>query len=186
MAESTDPNVTSDPDPNLNGGETKTFTQDDVNRIVGHRLEREKSKWETEFNAKLQEAMKSLEDEKLQATIKLTELEALLNQERLQNKIAVGLLSKGLKPNRLDAALKLIQVPDKESELDGVLAQFLDSMPEWIGTETGTRPSDNGGTYTKLRPEVELNDEIIANMSSEELKRRMSEVQTYYANRRKA
>lgn len=43
--------------PNPNAGE-KTFTQDDVNRIVGERLAKEKSKGEQDFSKREQELQK--------------------------------------------------------------------------------------------------------------------------------
>jgi len=133
-----------------------TFTQDDVERIVKQRLERERAK------AKEQERLAALSaEERAKEEINQTRqrLEAM-NQRVLKAEARAGLIKAGVKPERLDFAMRALDLTtvtindDGEIDPDTLEANvktLVDSVPEILTTTTphtahpGNKPARQAG-----------------------------------------
>jgi hypothetical protein len=139
----------------------KTFTQAELDDIIGKRLERERKAWETKNEedkkkAAMDEATR-LKAEKDEADGRATEATKRADAVTVKADVKVQLLAAGVKPERLNAALKLIEtdgvtVTDGEADAKAVKALvdgFAKDYPELIGS---TVPASSGDPNFKGNP----------------------------------
>ncbi|WP_347245272.1 DUF4355 domain-containing protein [Thermogutta sp.] len=177
----------------------RRFSVDEVNRIVAQRLERERKRLRSEIETELKKAAEEKdlsEIERLQRTVneyetKLRDVEYKLNDRAIRSEAQAVALELGIKPDRIRQAIRLADFaevtvdpetrePDREA-IKQALKQVVVELPELM-TSTSARAGVDFSTGAGQQP---LNDDIIAKMSTEELKRRMPEIQAYYASKRR-
>lgn len=114
----------------VNGSEPKTFTQEDVDKVISERLAREAKK----FDKKMEETLKKEREE----AQRLAELSADEKEKELKEKEKKEFESKRhelqLKENRLEGRIKLQDLGLSESLIELVISEDLDSMLENIDT----------------------------------------------------
>lgn len=119
-------NKTNNPD----AGE-KTFTQDDVNRIIGERLAKEKSKGDQDFSKREQELQ--------QREIKLTAKE-MLNDKGLSVQLvdALNCTSK----ETLEKSISVIEQVFNENKKENTKFKIKGAKPGESGNEPQDKPTD--------------------------------------------
>lgn len=173
-----------------------TFTQADIDRVVKDRLKRERTNWDKEqADAKKQadmteaEKLKAAKDE---AEGKVKEIQTKADQRTIKAEAKVQALAAGVNPTRVDALLKLSDLstitigddgePDSNA-LKAAVAAALKDYPEFkAAAGNGKSGGDFSGGNLNDKP---LSVQIIGDMSQEELKRRMPEVEAFFATKRK-
>ena len=166
--------------------DVKTFTQEDLDRIVTKRLEREAKKWEAKFNA-LEEAQKlsQMTDEQKQQhdynkkleelTQREQELEAKINaynQQQYRTTIQAQLQEAGLPTTMADMLVNM----DAEA-----VATQINAMKEMFSTQINAQVQSKvqSSATTPVMPNEQvkpLTMEDIAKMSHQEIIKRKAEV----------
>jgi len=166
--------------------DVKTFTQEDLDRIVTKRLEREAKKWEAKFNA-LEEAQKlsQMTDEQKQQhdynkkleelTQREQELEAKINaynQQQYRTTIQAQLQEAGLPTTMADMLVNM----DAEA-----VATQINAMKEMFSTQINAQVQSKvqASATTPVMPNEQvkpLTMEDIAKMSHQEIIKRKAEV----------
>lgn len=174
--------VVSETQPN----DVKTFTQEDLDRIVTKRLEREAKKWEAKFNA-LEEAQKlsQMTDEQKQQhdynkrieelTQREQELEAKINaynQQQYKATIQAQLQEAGLPTTMADMLVNM----DAEA-----VATQINAMKEMFSTQINAQVQSKvqASATTPVMPNEQakaLTMEDIAQMTPQEIMKRKAEV----------
>lgn len=190
-------------DPNAAGGDSaangtpldsRTFTQAELDKIIGDRLKRERKDWETKLEDEKKKAAMT-EADKLKAEREEADKHAAAKTEAANKRIItaeakLALQAAGIKPERIPAALKLADLSsvivgdDGEPDAGAIkaaVARVSKDFPEII---TGGRMPKAGGDFSKAHPgEKPLSEEIIGRMSTSELKRRLPEVRAFYSRK---
>ncbi|MCE5322135.1 DUF4355 domain-containing protein [bacterium] len=181
-----------------NGGNAgKTFTQTEVDDIVKKRLGRERKSWESaqeeERNkAQMTEAEKA-KAEKEAAEKKAKDTSTAANTRVIRAEAKVQALAAGIKADRLNYALRMLDLSDIDVDDNGepdtgaiktAVEALLKDVPELKATapDGNDKGGSDGFHGNDGKP---LTDEIIADMSPAEMARRMPEIEKYYAAKRK-
>lgn len=187
---------------NAGGGDTKTFLQTDVDKIVSDRLAREKKKIEADLKAALKaEADKAamteaekLKADKEEAEGKASEATKAANARIINAEARITANDLGVKADKLAYVLKLADLSgvtvNDDGEPDAVaikaaIEAVLKDLPE---LKTGSKQGDSqmggggfgGGNNGTDKP---LTTELIGAMSAEETKRRMPEIKAFFAKK---
>lgn len=172
------------------GGESaRTFTQEEVERILAARLKRKEREVEERIRQERErEEMSELERLKAEladwkAKAQAVQREALVRQAHA---LAVeALADAGVPAARRAYALRMMDLSAAigddgldEAAVRRAVKSLLNDIPELAGGGQSRAGGDfSGGARS------ELTEEAIASMSSEELKRRWPEIQAYYGRR---
>ena len=179
-------------DKSQSGGAVKTFTQEDVDRIIEQRLERERSKHAQELERAKMDELERTKAEKEAADKARQEAETARDQALISSEIRVAALVAGVKPERLPYFIKLVNsegisvkdgVVDSKA-LNSAVEAVLRDMPEFVGKPGESKGGSDMGSQGGGSDD-ELTEEKIAQMSNAELKANLAKVQAFYANRRK-
>lgn len=159
---------------NLNGGsETntgaennkneKTFNQDDVNKIIGDRLYKERTKWEKDFESRLKEAEKTAKmsaEEKAQHELEKREKEIAKREAELSKREIRTKMFNVLKEKELpDKLLDIIAGNEEEiilkniDEFETIFTKFqTDFKTEFLKQHSYTPPISTGILNYKSDP----------------------------------
>ncbi|KAJ49098.1 LPS O-antigen subunit length determinant protein (WzzB/FepE family) [Clostridium tetanomorphum] len=103
----------------------KSFTQEDVNKIISKRLDRERSKWEKEFEDKLEEAQKVAKmstEEKYQHELNKKEKELSIKEKEINEKelkiTAYEILKERELPSELMGLLNYSNIDELKKSVD--------------------------------------------------------------------
>jgi len=177
------------------GNNSKTFTQEDIDRVLKDRLARERKAWDKEqADAKKQAEMSEAEKLKAakdEAEAKATEAMSKADAKIIKAEAKVQALAAGVKPERVDALLKLADIssvtigddgePDAKT-LKAAVEAALKEYPEFkAGAGTSGRSGDDfsGGTNTDG-----LTVEKILEMSPAEMAKNMPAIEAFYKRKR--
>lgn len=159
-----DPNLDPNADPNKdnNKDEPKTFNQDDVNKLISDRLQKEKSKWEKDYNVKLETAKTEAEKlakmnaeqkaeyEREQRENQLKEREAELTKRELKAVALEQLADKGL-PKQLAEIISYSDAESTTKSIETVEAAFRAAVEQAVNERllnSSKTPSGGGGNNT--------------------------------------
>lgn len=174
--------------------EGKTFTQADVDRIVGDRLKRERKDWESKVEEERRKAVMTeaerLQTERSEAEEKAKSAIESANRRVVEAELKAHASAAGIKAERLDYVLKLADLSGIAVTDDGrpdstavraAVSMVTRDFPEIV---SGGRMPKVGGDFSKPNPgETPLSDEAIGRMSNTELKRRLPEIRAFYARK---
>jgi|SRR5690625_1519462 len=153
---------TQEPDTGGDGGDGtqdngKAFTQADIDRILQQRLARERKQWETQMEEERKKAQMSVEErlkaEKEEAEARAQEAHNTANQRLISAEAKVQAVALGVKPERVEYALRLADLSDVDMDDDGnpdaaaikaALDVVLNDLPELKGT---TNPGRSGSEF---------------------------------------
>lgn len=171
----------------------RSFTQAELEAIITKRLARERKSWETEAEDTRRKA-EMTEAERLKEAVDAAEKRAAAAAESANARIiraeAKALLAAaGVKSELIERAIRLLDLsevavtdggdPDPRTiraEIDALLKD----MPQLRGPAAA---GVAGGDFSATTAQTPLTDEVIGRMSTDELKRRMPEVEAYYKNK---
>src|SRR5690606_30749699 len=133
------------------------FTQEELDRLIQQRLQRERKKWEQQLEEERRKAQMTeaerLKAEKEEAERRAKEAEAAANQRLIQAEAKVVALELGIKPERVAYAIRLANLSDVEvgengkvdtKALKAALEQVIKDIPELKGTST---PAKSGADF---------------------------------------
>ena len=156
------------------GGEgAKTFTQEDVNRIIQDRLAKERQKWEKEFETKLTEAKTEAEKlakmnveqkaeyERQQREKKLAEREAEITRRELRATALETLAEKGL-PKQLADILVYTDAEACQKSIENVEKVFREAVEAAVNERLKGEPPKSGGGASSAVPDAEKIKNIFA------------------------
>lgn len=139
-------------EPPTDGG--KTFTQEDLDRLIQQRLQRERKKWEQQLEEERKKAAMTeaerLKAEKEEAERRAQEAQASANQRLINAEARVQAVTLGIRPERVAYALKLadlsaVDVDDSgnpdEAAIKAALEAVLKDLPELKGAPAPQGPS---------------------------------------------
>jgi hypothetical protein len=175
-----------------------------VDRIVRERLRRQeetiRKRLEEQIRQELAEEQRKQEMseiERLQYELqqrdqRLRELHMKLVDKTVSAEARIQAIAAGVKPERADYVVRLLPLDqirvDEDGNIDSealssAINQLLTEFPE---LRQQTTPTRLGAEVPYVPPtDSTLNDEIIAKMSPEELRRRMPEIEAYYRTKRR-
>lgn len=168
---------------------TATFTQSDVDRIVNERLTRERK---TEADKRKQADM--TESEKLKAALaeaegKVTEADKRASARMTLAEARLQSIAVGVKPDRIDALLKLADLSAVEMGDDG--EPNATSIKKAITTALGLYPefkigaaAKGGADYSAGAGETPLTEAAIMAMTPAELSQNMTKIEGFYRGRK--
>lgn len=168
-----------------------TFTQSDVDRIVKDRLDRERKAAADERKKADMTESEKLKAEKAELEDKVTEAEAKANKRMTVAEARLQSISAGVKPERIDALLKLADLSSVDIGEDGepnakqiktAIEKALGEYPEFkVGASAkgGADYSGNGG-------QPALTEAAIMAMSPAEVSANMKQIEAYYKGRKAA
>lgn len=146
---------------NNEGQAEKTFTQEELNKIVQERLDKEKKKMPSKEELKAfktwQESQKTAEEKQAE---KDAEYQKALNKLNIL-KQTNAILEAGV--NKDDADYVLFKVSKMEGEFDENLAKFLKGNPKYLKQELGTEPKATG---TPVKTISSKNDGVLGILAS--------------------
>lgn len=146
-----------DPEPGSTGNKGKLFTQEELDAIIAKRLARERRQWEQQLEEERKKAAMT-EAERLRAEKEEAERRAqaaieAANQRAIRAEARVQAAALGVRPERLDYVLRLLDLSEIEVGEDGTpdagaikqaVEQLLRDLPELKGSTgsvgTGTNP----------------------------------------------
>lgn len=146
-----------DPEPESTGNKGKLFTQEELDAIIAKRLARERRQWEQQLEEERKKAAMT-EAERLKAEKEEAERRAqaaieAANQHAIRAEARVQAAALGVRPERLDYVLRLLDLSEIEVGEDGTpdagaikqaVEQLLRDLPELKGSTgsvgTGTNP----------------------------------------------
>lgn len=178
-------------------GTQKTFTQEEVNKIIDQRLKRHEKILDEKHAEEAKKAAMSeadrLKSEVDAANLKATKAEEAANKRAVNAEAKVILSSLGVKREQLGYALKMLDLaevtvddsgePDTKAIGDAVKA-MLAAIPALASADGAAKGgTDFSGTGKPGDPP--LTDDLIGSMSPEETARRMPEIRAFYESRRK-
>jgi hypothetical protein len=178
-------------------GAEKTFTQAELDDIIGKRLARAQKDWQQKADEDVKKAAmtegEKLKTEKEEAEKKAKDAEAAAGKRAVRAEAKLQALAAGIKTERLDHALKLADLaeitvgddgePDANAvkkAIDAVVKDFPEIVTPTVGASKGGSDFSGGSKDDKA-----LSETLIAEMSAEELKRRMPEIRAFYENKKK-
>jgi molecular chaperone GrpE (heat shock protein) len=139
------------------GEGSKTFTQDDIDKIVNKTIARERTKWEKDFESKLTEAKTEAEKlakmnaeqkadyERQQRETKLTEREGEITRRELRATALETLAEKGL-PKQLADILVYTDADSTSKSIESVEKSFRDAVEAAVNERLkGDTPKGGGG-----------------------------------------
>lgn len=145
----TDTTIKNGGEGNGESGDTKTFSQDDVNKIVSERIKRERESFEKSLTERLEKERAEAERlAKLSAAEKEQEL-----RKKEQEKFEQQKREFTLKENRLEARIKLAELglPNDEEILNVLVREDIDATQASIVTlKTYIEKAVEDGVKTKL------------------------------------
>ena len=142
-------------DSNKSGERAKTFTQDDVNRIIQDRLAKERQKWEKEFEAKLTEAKTEAEKlakmnaeqkaeyERKKREEELAKREAEITRRELRATALETLAEKGL-PKQLADILVYTDAEACQKSIENVEKVFREAVEAAVNERLKGEPPKGG------------------------------------------
>lgn len=175
-------------------GAQKTFSQEEVNKIIDQRLKRAEKGWadkvaEDSKKAAMSEADR-LKSEVDAANLKATKAGEAANQRVVTAEARVALLVAGIKAERVGRALKMLELADiavdddgtpDQAAIDAAVKALIEDMPEFVAAAGAAKGgTDFGGANTKGPP---LTKELIESMTPEEFQSRYAEIQSFYAKK---
>lgn len=137
-------NTETPPEPGANADKPKTFTQDELDRIIADRLKRQKEQFSdyADLKAKAakwqeQEDAKKSELEKLQAQIadlqnRASEADTKRKATLVRSSVMAEAAKQGVPADRLEAAYKLIDTNTLTIEADDTIPNLSDSVKQLI------------------------------------------------------
>lgn len=143
-------------DSNKGGEGAKTFTQDDVNRIIQDRLTKERQKWEKEFETKLTEAKTEAEKlakmnaeqkaeyERKKREEELAKREAEITRRELRATALETLAEKGL-PKQLADILVYTDAEACQKSIENVEKVFREAVEAAVNERLKGDPPKSGG-----------------------------------------
>lgn len=151
------------------GKESKTFTQDDLNKIISDRLTKERKKWDEELSSKVEEAKteaqklakmnaeQKAEYERKQLEEQLTKREAELTKRELRATALETLAEKGL-PKQLAEVLVYTDAEATNKSIDAVEKSFRDAVEQAVNdrlkNSTPPKTGGSGGTPSSLEEQI--------------------------------
>lgn len=136
---------------------TKTFSQDEVNKIISERLSKERQKWEKEFQTKLDEAKTEAEKlakmnaeqkaeyERKKREEELNRREAEITRRELRATALETLAEKGL-PKQLADILVYTDAGSCKKSIENVEKVFRDAVEQAVNERLkGGKPPQTGG-----------------------------------------
>ena len=160
------------------------FTKDQMEKAVKERLERERKKLQSEWEAEQKKvAERAKMDEQQRLAAEKADLEEALNTERtqlqtLRQELAIR-DALGTKVRSVTKALKLFDPEVHMADGEVLVEKFLEDYPEEApGQETGETTPPSGAKIPSPRSGTPspLSREEIANMSAEEYEKRRDEI----------
>lgn len=142
-------------DSNKSGERAKTFTQDDVNRIIQDRLAKERQKWEKEFETKLTEAKTEAEKlakmnaeqraeyERKKREEELAKREAEITRRELRATALETLAEKGL-PKQLADILVYTDAESCQKSIENVEKVFREAVEAAVNERLKGEPPKGG------------------------------------------
>jgi len=137
--------------------DVKTITQEELDRIIQQRLQRERKKWEQQIEEERRKAAMTeaerLKAEKEEAERKAQEAQAAAHRRIIQAEAKAQALALGVRPERLEYALRLADLSEVEVGDDGepdaaaikaALEKVLNDLPELRGA---TAPAKSGSEF---------------------------------------
>jgi hypothetical protein len=167
------------------GDKGRTFTQAELDDQIGKRLARERKKWGDDQAAEAEKAKMTeaerLKADKAEADKAAKESQLKASQRIIRSEARIAFSAAGVKPDRLDYALRLADLSgvevgeDGEPDLKaihGIVQQVTKDLPELVAAGGGNAGGKGGGDFGgKQEGDKPLTDE---------LKRRMPEVSAFY------
>lgn len=149
------------------GKDSKTFTQDDVNRIIQDRLAKERQKWEKEFQTKLDEAKTEAEKlakmnaeqkaeyERQKREQELAKREAEITRRELRATALETLAEKGL-PKQLADILDYTDAESTNKSIESVEKVFREAVEVAVNERLkGGAPKGSTGGGNSAIPDAE-------------------------------
>lgn len=139
--------------------EGKTFTQDELDRLIQQRLQRERKKWEQQLEEERRKAAMTeaerLKAEKEEAERRAQEAQQQAAQRLIQAEAKVVAVEAGVKPDRIPYVLRLADLSsvdvDENGQVDATalraaIEAVLRDVPELKGATTA--PGKSGADFT--------------------------------------
>jgi hypothetical protein len=181
---------------NAGGGNTKTFNQEDVDRIVSDRLKREKKTWESTLEEERRKAAMT-EAERLKAKKEAAEKASKTASDAANSRVIkaesrVIANELGVKADKLSYVLKLADLSNVTIGDDGepntaairtAIEAVLKDIPELKGANNGDGKGGSGGFGGQNSNDKPLTAELIGGMDAAEIKRRMPEIKAFFAKK---
>lgn len=153
-------------------GSEKTFTQEDLNKILSDRLAKERAKWEKDFQTKLQEAKTEAEKlakmnaeqkaeyERQKREEELARRESEITRRELRATALETLAEKGL-PKTLADILNYTDAESTNNSIEAVEKAFREAVEAAVNERLkGTPPSKGGGGAISNLPDADKIKEI--------------------------
>ncbi|MCK9570364.1 hypothetical protein M0R72_15565 [Candidatus Pacearchaeota archaeon] len=192
-----------DKNPNAGGAgggkqeeKTISMTQVEFDTTIQKRIDRAQKKWKEDTEAEAKKAAMSeaekLKAEKDEADKKVADTLSSANKIKVEAKAEVALLAAGVKSERLDKALRLLDLGDVAIGDDGkpdmtainaAVSALVKDFPEIIGSSAG--PGKGGGDFSGGGNKEPLTEEAILKMSDKEIGERQAEIKAFYAAQKK-
>lgn len=134
----------------------KSFSQEDVNKLISDRLGKEKAKWEKDFQSKLDEAKteaeklakmnadQKLEYEKQKREDELSKREGEITRRELRATALESLVEKGL-PKNLADILNYTDADSTNKSIETVEKAFRDAVEAGVNERLKGEPPKGGG-----------------------------------------
>lgn len=154
-------------DDNKGGKEDKTFTQEDLNKIISDRLSKERKKWDEEFQAKVEEAKteaqklakmnaeQKAEYERKQLEEQLNKREAEITRRELRATALETLAEKSL-PKQLADILDYTDADSTNKSIEAVEKSFREAVEQAVNERLKGDPpkTGSGGKASALEKEI--------------------------------
>ena len=140
----------------------KTFTQEELDRLIQQRLQRERRKWEQQLEEERRKAAMTeaerLKVEKEEAERRAKEAQAAANRRIIEAEAKVQAVALGIKPERVAYALRLADLSGVEVDDNGnpdtdaikaALEAVLKDLPELKGAAA---PAKSGADFNGAKP----------------------------------
>jgi len=149
--------------------DVKTITQEELDRIIQQRLQRERKKWEQQIEEERRKAAMTeaerLKAEKEEAERKAQEAQAAAHRRIIQAEAKAQALALGVRPDRLEYALRLADLSEVEVGDDGepdaaaikaALEKVLNDLPELKGALQHVKSGSEfqGGNKTQVTDRI--------------------------------
>lgn len=154
-------------DDNKGSKEDKTFTQDDLNKIISDRLSKERKKWDEEFQAKVEEAKteaqklakmnaeQKAEYERQQLEEKLNKREKEITRRELRATALETLAEKSL-PKQLADILDYTDADSTNKSIEAVEKSFREAVEQAVNERLKGNPPQKGGGGQSSKLEEEI------------------------------
>lgn len=169
----------------------KLLSQEEVDAAIKTRLNRERKKWEAEYDERTKrdklDAEERLKLELEDAKKSVSSTVDTANKRIIKAEAKSLAIQTGIKPERVDYALRLLDLSDVEVDEDGepdsktiekALKALIGEFPELLVTATAPKA---GNDFSTPNPsDKPLTHELIITMSPQERQRRMFEIENFY------